>query len=156
MYLTEGRKVLPANAGIQREKNRIPGPARNDKLKNMMNITIEKDGNKTILILSGELTIESASELKNAFVQILENTDHVFLDLKNVTEIDLSGLQLLCSAHRTSLHLKKSLGLADGYPQALSRAVEESGYLSRYSICVQERQENCLWVEISKGILCRT
>ena len=58
-----------------------------------------------VLKLDGSWTIERAQELKHALVEALKDSDHITIETEGLREVDLSALQLLCSAHRTSLRL---------------------------------------------------
>ncbi|MBI5057935.1 MAG: STAS domain-containing protein [Nitrospirae bacterium] len=113
----------------------------------MADIKIEQRGKNTALIISGEMTIECAAALKDALARSFEGAESVFVDLKNVESADLACLQLLCSAHRTSLISKKSFALTPGYPEIFKKVVKETGY-SRNFGCSIESEKSCLW----KGI----
>jgi anti-anti-sigma factor len=113
----------------------------------MANIKIEKKGRKNVITISGEMTIENAAALKDALIHSLKNVKHIVMDLDNITDMDLSCLQLLCSAHRTSAGAQKTLELKSGYPEVLKRAAREAGYL-RNSGCTLETEDGCLWKRI--------
>jgi anti-anti-sigma factor len=113
----------------------------------MADMKIKKNGNKNTLDLSGELNINCAQELKNALVQTLKNADHVVLNLADVTGMDLSCLQLLCSAHKTSAKSKKSFVMNAALPDALKDAVKRTGYSGNFN-CTAGTVMSCLW----KGI----
>ena len=98
----------------------------------------------TILKLEDRWTIERAHELKGALVAALSGNDQVIIDLEEVTEVDLSFLQLLCSAHRTSLKLNKHFALQDNQPEAFTRAVRDAGY-ARTLGCHGDPYKSCLW-----------
>lgn len=111
----------------------------------MADITVEKKGKKQVLVINGELTIEHAVELKKALHQSLKDGERVVLDLSKVTEMDLSSLQLLCSAHKTSVNLKKTLELRHDNTGIFKEAVTRAGY-TRYSGCTMETENSCLWI----------
>jgi anti-anti-sigma factor len=111
----------------------------------MADIKVEKKGKERVLVINGELTIEYASALKNALQQSLKNGEHVILDLSKVTEMDLSSLQLLCSAHKTSVNLKKTLELTHDNTDVFKQTVRRSGYM-RYSGCTKETEKICFWI----------
>ena len=75
----------------------------------MINFKIEESKNAGVLKLDGELSIEQAAELKTALINSIENSDNVIIDIEDITEIDLSCMQLLCSAHQTLINLNKHL-----------------------------------------------
>ena len=107
----------------------------------------QSDGSETIT-LAGELTISSADELKEVLINTLSVNDHIALNLEQVTEVDLSFLQLLCSTHRTAIKMIKTLIRTGTCPESLKKIAEHSGY-ARHMGC----EKNCLWAgmhEINK------
>ena len=54
----------------------------------------EKDGLKTIS-LSGDFTVASAEETRGKLLEILSGKEPVRLELADVEEVDITGLQLL-------------------------------------------------------------
>lgn len=113
----------------------------------MAGIKVEKKKGKSVVVMEGEMTIEHAASLRDSLLKSLEGADNIVLDLNNVTTVDLSFLQLLCSAHRTSVKAQKSMEMKSDYPESLKQAVREAGY-SRHFGCTLESDSTCLW----KGI----
>jgi anti-anti-sigma regulatory factor len=111
----------------------------------MADIKVEKKGKERLLVINGGLTIEYAVELKEALQKSLKDGEHVSLDLSNVTEMDLSSLQLLCSAHKTSVNLNKTLELMQNTGEVFKETVMKAGY-KRYSGCTKETEKSCLWM----------
>ena len=111
----------------------------------MMRSTFAQSGTTGILKFDGELTLRHANEIRAAFIKALIDADHVEIDVRNVTEADLSCLQLLCSAHRTSLKLNKRLNFVGSLPRHFIEAVEAAGY-SRSSGCTKDCEQSCLWI----------
>jgi anti-anti-sigma factor len=112
----------------------------------MADIKVEKKGKERVLVISGSLTIEHASEFREALIKSLEKASHVMLNMDGVTETDLSCIQLLCSAHRTFVNAKKSVELA-GTPDILKQAARDAGY-KRSIGCMQETEKTCFWTGI--------
>jgi ABC-type transporter Mla MlaB component len=110
-----------------------------------MDFHMERSGNSNILTIRGELTIAYAAEFRALLIQSLENTDTVQLRLEGVKEVDLSCLQLLCSAHRSALISNKNLTLNSRGSDAFRQAVENAGY-SRHLGCDLDSSESCLWI----------
>lgn len=104
------------------------------------------DGNEGVLAINGDLTIENADELRSALIKALLNADRVLLDCGASSKADLAGLQLLCSAHRTALRLKKQFQFKSPCREAVKTAAEKTGYL-RTRGCSLDTQGNCLWLE---------
>ncbi len=110
----------------------------------MIDFKIEKEGRvKTIFINSG-LTIQSAEALKDVLVESLKETDHIVLDLNSVTEVDLSCLQLLCSAHKTYRDLNRKFTLSTDSTEVFFETVKAAGF-QRHMGCESECYKSCLW-----------
>jgi anti-anti-sigma factor len=102
-----------------------------------------KRGNIT-LVLDGELTIRRARQIKDILLAQLQAGKATDLDLTDVSAIDISGLQLLCSAHRT---LKKSGGdlrVASQLPASIAQIVRTAGFARRRD-CRPNCDHPCLW-----------
>jgi len=91
--------------------------------------------------LGEALTVQRILEVKQALAQALSAGTTVTLDLKQVTEVDLTGLQLLCSAHRWAADRGRELAIADPGP-ALYGAARRSGFAGRKGC-----RSGCLWPE---------
>ncbi len=93
-----------------------------------MDSEITQSAETCVLELDGKWTIERASELKNLLLEALKGHDRVLLALDGLEEIDLSCLQLLCSAHRSFLKLDKRLEAREGKPEIFDRVVRDAGF----------------------------
>jgi len=113
----------------------------------MIDFKAEESGNNTTLTISGELTVQNASALQGIFIRSLESSSNLSIDLKDVTALDLSFLQLICSLHRTSSDLKRKLTLSGTCPEVFRDAVKSAG-LSRRTCCGYDPGKNCLLAEI--------
>ncbi|ACM20612.1 STAS domain protein [Geotalea daltonii FRC-32] len=113
-----------------------------------LKVTMAKaEGNPAALVVkvSGPLTVQNVGELKTSLLQALEGGEQLCLDLAGVTEVDLAGLQLLCSAHRSSLHLNKHLCITTGDSDIIDTASMEAGF-QRHVGCAQDKEKSCFWV----------
>ena len=104
-------------------------------------------GNETI-ILEGDLTLPRAEELKGLFVKALATADSVHIRFGAVHDVDLSLLQLFCSAHRSAESAKKQLTIEGAAPKTLTEAANAAGY-SRLTGCKLDSDKTCLWVAIA-------
>jgi ABC-type transporter Mla MlaB component len=109
-----------------------------------MQIEREQSGNTSWLRLKGRCTVEHAADLKAALVDALHSQEHLLVVLDEVNEIDLSFLQLLCSAHRTAITRNKCFALDGDLPEVFKRAVEGAGYC-RVVSCLYGPDTGCLW-----------
>ena len=108
----------------------------------MIDFNIEKKDDEQIVAIRGVLTIESASELKKILLKSITKTGHVVLEIGNVTEMDLSCLQLFYSAHKRAKESGKNFRLKGGCPGVFKKAVEDAGYLR--SLCAPGCDIHCL------------
>jgi anti-anti-sigma regulatory factor len=99
---------------------------------------------KHVLKLAGSWTIERAQELKHLLVTALRDNAFVTMDLQGVTEVDLSFLQLLCSAHRAFLEANKHFVLHDDKSAEFKRLVREAGFVRTLG-CHSDPYKSCLW-----------
>ena len=109
-------------------------------------MAIEPDASGTgdVLTIGGAMTIQRAAELKALFADALARSDRVLIGLGGVTDVDLCGLQLLCSVQRTAAQLRKHFVLAGEVPEALGRAAQEAGLCVR-SYCGAADPGRCPW-----------
>ncbi len=98
-----------------------------------------------VIELDGNLDIQTARELKEKLLGAHQAEGDVTLDFGRVTGADVSGLQLLCSLHRTLTVENRQLAPRGTMPEGLKKAVQESGY-ARERGCVRDTNRSCLWV----------
>jgi ABC-type transporter Mla MlaB component len=108
-------------------------------------LTEERD-QTMILCISGTLTIQDAQGLKSELVNAFDKAQAIEIDVSSVTEADVSCLQLLCSAHRTSKQANKVFGLADDASDSFKKSVRQAGY-ARPNGCANDTASHCLWNE---------
>jgi len=100
--------------------------------------------NHTKLKFSGELTIAHADAIRSALSDTLDKADSVVLDVEQVTEMDLSALQLFCSAHRTAVANGKQIRFGCQPPEALDQTMSSAGFVREIG-CDHRAEEKCLW-----------
>lgn len=107
---------------------------------------LERDQqNHPVLHLAGQLTVEHAEELRQVLLEAMAAGDDLIVELDPGLEADITGLQLLCSAHRTFMARHKKITLHRESPPTFRRMVEEAGLL-RHQGCVLNPHDNCLWI----------
>ncbi|GBE02725.1 STAS domain protein [bacterium BMS3Bbin06] len=111
-----------------------------------MELQVEQSGDIERLTFAGELTVQHSDKLRVSLMRTLDSVNHVFIDLENVTSVDLSCLQLLCSACHSSQKLNKLLTITDKRPEIFKKAIEDAGY-SRHVGCASTINKSCLWIE---------
>jgi ABC-type transporter Mla MlaB component len=112
----------------------------------MTECRVETKDKDMILHFSGELLIDYADQLKSILMDSLKKAKHIEVDVSSVTEADVSCLQLLCSAHRTSKRENKVFGLGDNASDSFKKSVRQAGY-ARPNGCVLDTSKQCMWKE---------
>ena len=110
----------------------------------MLKTRTEQTGETGVLVIEGEMIIEHAEELKMIFQEALENNGSLGITLERVDKVDLFGLQVLCSAHRSAMKAGKELCLIGEQPDALRDAIVMTGY-GRTAAC--SAGKTCPWDE---------
>jgi anti-anti-sigma regulatory factor len=82
----------------------------------------------TVIVLEGDLTVENAGKLQTKLRAVIETSEAVVLQFSGVARIDISFLQLVCAAYRSSFALGKYLTLSPDLPDSLRRAVQFAGF----------------------------
>jgi anti-anti-sigma factor len=110
----------------------------------MLKTRIEKSGGSGLLVLEGEMIIDHAEEMKRFFLEALEGRSSLDLNMEGVNKVDMFGLQVLCSAHRSAMKAGKELTLIGQRPEALRDAIVMAGY-GRTAACSEDK--TCPWNE---------
>lgn len=109
-----------------------------------MDTCFEKSGDHGVLSVEGDLTIEYAAGLKTVLAEALNSGLQLILDVANVAKIDVSCLQLICSAHRSAVLSGKTFALRYAGGEFV-RAVKDTGFL-RHVGCAQGTGDACVWL----------
>lgn len=104
---------------------------------------ISKKKDRTLVSFTGEMTIGNVGELRKRLLQAFAVGKPVELCVAGLTEIDVTGLQLLCSCHRTSVERGSAFTLT-GRNRALADIAEVAG-MPRLKGCVQDVDGTCIW-----------
>ena len=97
------------------------------------------------LEIEGELTIETAEELKAVLLQALQGTERLTIDLGKVTAADLSCLQMLCSAYKSCGKVDGQLTLRSQDSELFNQLLKDSGYC-KTTKCPIAPNTNCMWL----------
>lgn len=112
-----------------------------------MGATLEKSGDKSRIVLNGDLTLPQADEIKKVFLKAMGDADEISIVLDSIHDVDLSLLQLFCSVHRSATRQKKCIKIEGSVPPALLDAVDAAGF-ARHAGCKLDCDKTCLWVAI--------
>ncbi len=116
-----------------------------------MDSTTECTEDGITLKLSGTVTIAEAGELKKIMLRDIPPGSKVTVDLSKIDECDLSLFQLLCAGHKRSLKTSGSMRIGN-YSGEVYETMKSTGIL-RSSGCMENSNENCLWIQRGKGEL---
>lgn len=106
-------------------------------------IQVMETGEGRVLRVEGPLTLSTAGRLRDALLEAWQAGKKTIFDAAGITDIDLAGLQLLCSAHRTYQRTGTGFELAAVSPQVVETA-RAAGFDNRTSACAS-RDGNCIW-----------
>ncbi len=84
-----------------------------------MSLRIEQQGQISRAILDGELTIYSATDVKDALMGELQRCQEMEIDLSGVEEVDTAGFQVLILAKREAAKALKTLRMVAHSPATL-------------------------------------
>ncbi len=82
------------------------------------------------LRLTGELTVRTIADTHRELASKLQNADALLIDVRKVTDVDLTFVQLIESARRSASTDGKRLTLAAPLPPPLRDLLERGGFLS--------------------------
>lgn len=100
-------------------------------------------GETRVINFRGKMTIQNAQEIKAALVEVFARAKQIQVDLGEVTEVDLAGMQLVCAAHRAAINLKKNFTISGNFSEGFSTVAADAGF-SRHAGCTEG--EVCPWV----------
>ena len=104
----------------------------------------EESGRVTVQV-SGTMTIPMARDVHTALVESFARAGQVLLDLEEVEEIDLTGLQLVCAAHRSALNSGKVFLVKGHRREEILLAATKAGFARRTG-CTKDN-DTCFWAE---------
>jgi anti-anti-sigma regulatory factor len=108
----------------------------------------DQAGTKVVTV-NGSMTIQHGGEIKSALMQALKTAKTVLLNLEQVTEIDIIGLQLICSTHRASIIKRKRFSVIKAGNEAIEAAAQAMGFCRRTG-CIEDTEHTCVWAEGGK------
>ena len=102
-------------------------------------------GQKAVLTFSGDLTVPHSVQAKAALLEAMSQADSVEIRFEDVADVDLSFLQILCSAHKSSIKARKLLTVLESEFKPFRETLRAVCYL-RSTGCVLDQQKQCFWV----------
>lgn len=118
-------------------------------MKHSLTVNKAQAGLEGILSFEGDLTILQAQETHQTLFEAILEVNSLIIDLQNVGEVDVSLIQLLCSAHRECFLSDKTMLIENGGNEAISQLLEKSGYRKQRG-CLTGAKKSCLWQAVSE------
>jgi anti-anti-sigma regulatory factor len=109
------------------------------------NMPADQPGTRVVSI-RGSMTIQHGTEIRAALLEAVDAAPTLMLDLEKVTEIDLVGLQFICSTHRSAIARGKHFSVMKTGNSVIEEAMQGAG-LARLAGCLKEAGNTCVWVE---------
>ncbi len=109
----------------------------------MYKIGLKKSGKAGSLTIEGDFVVQHAGEFKEKVQNGLKRYERINLNFRNVERIDLSHLQLICSAYRTSAKLKRKFHIKE-IPNIIDEALINTG-LTNCGICETQKIGKCIF-----------
>jgi hypothetical protein len=100
-----------------------------------------------IVKLPSEMTLGHATEIRTMLLPALASHEAIELDAQAVTDVDVAGLQLLCSLHRSAVKQKTPIAFLGGTRGAPIQEAEQRAGFARHIGCAA----GCLWEEKKRG-----
>jgi len=87
-----------------------------------------KSEKKARMTIERELTIYTALEIKEYFMQAIEDYDQLKIQIKDVENLDLSFIQLIESLRKTAEEYEKKIEISAELSDGTRSLVENSGF----------------------------
>lgn len=112
-----------------------------------VSLRIEEDRAGSLCIRAeGELTVQHAAEFKECLLDAMGKAQSVRVNLQAVEDMDVTCVQLLCSAHKTALSAGRDLVIDNEGSDLLERSIDRAGF-SRSRGCAIDHNDSCLWMQ---------
>jgi ABC-type transporter Mla MlaB component len=106
--------------------------------------TLAEDGKTAVIKAAGRINIEMIAEMHHMLLVALCEAEKVQLDFQEVEEMDITALQILCSACKTAAVQKRPFTSLGELPECLGRLAKVSG-VHRNGICKHNADQFCNW-----------
>ncbi|MBF0147017.1 MAG: STAS domain-containing protein [Magnetococcales bacterium] len=107
----------------------------------MIDLSVDNSGETCTLILSGSITIQHATQLKEALLEGISAAKRLMVNLSDLERTDLAVIQLIYAAHRSLMEKGKTLEVEGAIPEAWYATIKEAGY----SGCINTNDNCGLW-----------
>lgn len=113
-----------------------------------MNISVDKSGSERRVEVSGSLTVADSLKFKKAVGENLRKGNKLELAFGDVTEMDISIIQIIAAAVRAAEPGDREFGLKTPVPEPVAQALKLSGFLNHYDCA----KPDCVWCAVGKQL----
>ena len=106
--------------------------------------TASEDGTNLLIMLTGRLAIDTATELHALLLEQLPKAHRIQLNLAGLEQVDLAGTQLICAACQSAVLAGKTLNFTGSLPETIKQSVHDIG-LHRMATCIHNAEHTCIW-----------
>ncbi len=104
-------------------------------------------GKKKEHVLEGELTLQNAAAIKELFAKAISGRrKKLAFTFRDVADVDLSFVQILCAAHRAAHEKGKTIEFTGCWPEPFTGLIQEAG-LNEHVGCVTDCSLECPWLD---------
>ena len=108
-----------------------------------LNSSVRENG-ETIITSGERLTIENAAEFSRIIRDALEASHLVAIEFEPAVEIDITCVQILCSACKSAANSGKVFSYHGPQPHSLADIITRCG-AERHSVCKHNNGSTCIW-----------
>lgn len=99
-----------------------------------------------VIVLEGDLRLPQADGVRRRLLDAMRPGQTTWADLSAVTDVDLAGLQLICSAHR-GYRKHEAVFQVRGMPDWMRETAASAGFEAHHSLCPNRGKGiTCLWL----------
>lgn len=98
------------------------------------------------LVITGAVSIENISYLKELLLERYEKYDRIVLDMGHITVVDFSLFQLLCATNKYTQQNGKVFELKNQCTGAFIDRAQSLGFLREQGCAESEDPAKCLWI----------
>ncbi len=108
-----------------------------------MSITTKQLAGSCDVTVEGDVTLPYIAGVRETFLEALNATDRISLDLGKVTRVDISCLQFFCAIHKTMIAKGKEISFSVPLPSLVREAMDRAGYSGDVG-CHRKMNGECL------------
>jgi len=102
------------------------------------------DAGQLTITIGGRLAIDTTAALKDFLLEQWPASKSIRLDSSALEEIDLTGMQLLCSACYTALSENRSFRFSGTPAPCIAQGVDNLGFQD-HKLCKHNTNISCIW-----------